>query len=91
MCNLSLTPHSNLEKDNSLNHSCVSPNMGCLEYTNYELRTLFGLKNEGKNVTDNNTIYYHLFILFNFYMPNTIESALSFIINLATGVYRCTC
>ena len=33
MCNLSWTPHSNLEKDNSLNHSCVSPNMGCLEYT----------------------------------------------------------
>ena len=25
MCNLSWTPHSNLEKDNSLNHSCVSP------------------------------------------------------------------
>ena len=23
----------NLEKDNSLNHSCVSPKMGCLEYT----------------------------------------------------------
>ena len=35
MCNLSWTPHSNLEKDNSLkNHSCVSPKMGCLEYTN---------------------------------------------------------
>ena len=33
MCNMSWTPHSNLEKDNSLNHSCVSPNMGCLEYT----------------------------------------------------------
>ena len=32
MCNL-WTPHSNLEKDNSLNHSCVSPSMGCLEYT----------------------------------------------------------
>ena len=32
MCNLSWTPHSNLEKDNSLNHSCVSPSMGCLEY-----------------------------------------------------------
>ena len=28
MCNLSWTPHSNLEKDNSLNHSCVSPKMG---------------------------------------------------------------
>ena len=27
MCNLSLTPHSNLEKDNSLKHSCVSPKM----------------------------------------------------------------
>ena len=26
-------PHSSLEKDNSLNHSCVSPKMGCLEYT----------------------------------------------------------
>ena len=25
---------SNLEKDNSLNHPCVSPKMGCLEYTN---------------------------------------------------------
>ena len=34
MCNLSWTPHSSLEKDNSLNHSCVSPKMGCLEYTN---------------------------------------------------------
>ena len=34
MCNLSWTPHSNLEKDNSLNNSCVSPKMGCLEYTN---------------------------------------------------------
>ena len=33
-CNLSWTPHSSLEKDNSLNHSCVSPKMGCLEYTN---------------------------------------------------------
>ena len=33
MCNLSWTPHSNLEKDNSLNHSCdsVSPKMDCLE------------------------------------------------------------
>ena len=33
ICNLSWTPHSSLEKDNSLNHSCVSPKMGCLEYT----------------------------------------------------------
>ena len=33
MCNLSWTPHSSLEKDNSVNHSCVSPNMGCLEIT----------------------------------------------------------
>ena len=33
MCNLSWTPHSGLEKDNSLNHSCVCPKMGCLEYT----------------------------------------------------------
>ena len=33
MCNLSYTPHSSLEKDNSLNHSCVSPKMDCLEYT----------------------------------------------------------
>ena len=32
MSNLSWTSHSNLEKDNSLNHSCVSPRMGCLEY-----------------------------------------------------------
>ena len=32
MCNL-WTPHSNIEKDNSLNHSCVSPSMGCFEYT----------------------------------------------------------
>ena len=34
--NLSWTPHSSLEKDNSLNHSCVSPSMDCftgLEYT----------------------------------------------------------
>ncbi len=31
--NLSWTPHSSQEKDNSLNHSCVSPSMGCLEYT----------------------------------------------------------
>ena len=37
MCNLPWTPHSSLEKDNSLNHSCVSPKMGCLEYT--QLRT----------------------------------------------------
>ena len=31
MCrpNLSLTPLSNLEKDNSLNFSCVSPRVGC--------------------------------------------------------------
>ena len=34
MCNLSWTPHSSLEKDNSVNHSCVSPKMGRLEYTN---------------------------------------------------------
>ena len=27
MCNLSWTPHSSLEKDNSLNHSYVSPKM----------------------------------------------------------------
>ena len=35
MCNLSWTPYSNLEKGNSLNHSCVSNSrhMGCLEYT----------------------------------------------------------
>ena len=26
-CNLSLSPHSSLVKDNSLNHSCVSPKM----------------------------------------------------------------
>ena len=37
MCNTLLTPHSSLDKDNSLNHFCVSPRMGCLEYT--ELRT----------------------------------------------------
>ena len=33
MCNLSWIPHSSLEKDNSLNHSCVNPKIGCLEYT----------------------------------------------------------
>ena len=33
MCNLTWTPHSNLEKDNRRNHSCVSPSMGCFEYT----------------------------------------------------------
>ena len=27
------TPHSSLEKDNSLNHSSVSPKMSCLENT----------------------------------------------------------
>ena len=32
MCNLSRTPHSSLEKDNSLNQSCFSPKIGCLEY-----------------------------------------------------------
>ena len=32
MCNLSWTPHSSLEKDNSLNHSCVSHRMGDLDY-----------------------------------------------------------
>ena len=32
MCNLSWMPFSSLEKDNSLNHSSVSPGMGCLEY-----------------------------------------------------------
>ena len=26
------SPQSSLEKDNSLNHSCVSPRLGCLEY-----------------------------------------------------------
>ena len=31
MCNLSLTPHSSLEKD-SLNHSRVSRRMSCLAY-----------------------------------------------------------
>ena len=48
MCNLSWTPHSNLEKDNPLSHSCVSPRMGCLEYTtkkkNYELLEVLILK-----------------------------------------------
>ena len=39
MCNLAWTPDSNLEKDNSLNHSCVSHRMDCLEYiTKKELR-----------------------------------------------------
>ena len=33
MCNKSWGPYSSLEKNNSLNHSCVSPKMGCLEYT----------------------------------------------------------
>ena len=33
MCNLSWTPHSSLDNDNSLSHSCVGPKMGCLEYT----------------------------------------------------------
>ena len=33
MCNLSWTSHSSLEKDNSLNLSCVSPRMGLLVYT----------------------------------------------------------
>ena len=33
MCNLSWTPHSSLEKDNSLNNSSVSPRMRCLKYT----------------------------------------------------------
>ena len=37
MCNLSWTPHSSLEKDNSLNHTCVSPSTGCLEYTTKNL------------------------------------------------------
>ena len=32
MCNLSWTPHSSLE-DNYVNHSCVNPKMGCLQYT----------------------------------------------------------
>ena len=32
MYNLSWTPHSSLEKDNSLNHSCVSARMVCLAY-----------------------------------------------------------
>ena len=40
MCNLSWTPHSNLEKDNSL-QSCVSPIMGCLEYTRAVLRLVW--------------------------------------------------
>ena len=30
MCNMSWTLHSSLEKDNTLNHLCVSPRMGCL-------------------------------------------------------------
>ena len=47
MCNLSWTPHSNLEKDNSINHSCVSPKMGCLE----EL-VFFGLRQHGGNTAD---------------------------------------
>ena len=39
---LSWTPHSSLEKDNSLNHSCVSPNnMGCLEYITRKYYLLF--------------------------------------------------
>ena len=29
---VSWTPHSTLEKDNSLNYSCLSPSMGWLEY-----------------------------------------------------------
>ena len=33
MCNITWPPHSSLEMDTSLNHSCVSPSMGCLEYS----------------------------------------------------------
>ena len=32
MCNLSWTPHSNLEKDNSLNHYCVSPKIAAMAH-----------------------------------------------------------
>ena len=32
MCNLSWTPHSSLEKDNSLNHSCGSLRMGYVSF-----------------------------------------------------------
>ena len=32
MCNITWPPHSSLEMDNSLNHSCVI-HIGCLEYT----------------------------------------------------------
>ena len=32
MSNLSWTPHSTPELDNYLNHTCVSPRMGCTEY-----------------------------------------------------------
>ncbi len=31
MCNLSWTPHYSLEKDTSLNYSCVIPKTGCME------------------------------------------------------------
>ena len=40
MCNLSWTPHSNLEKDNSLNHSRVRPRIGCLELWSIGLHNL---------------------------------------------------
>ena len=33
MCNLSWTPNCSLVNANYVNHSHVSPNMGCLEYT----------------------------------------------------------
>ena len=42
--NVSWTPHSNLEKDNSLNHSCVSPKMGCLEYGSFLVRSTNGMR-----------------------------------------------
>ena len=39
MCNLSWNPRSSLEKDNSLNHSCVSHSMLCLEFITKKLGT----------------------------------------------------
>ena len=52
MCNLSWTPHSSLEKDNSLNHYCVSPRMGSLTKNLYMLLAMTQNRSNTKRVRE---------------------------------------
>ena len=66
MCNLLWTPHSSLEKDNSLNHSCVSPKMGCficrVTSPKYEFSTIYTLCSLFQSKIGNNSHHHNYYL-----------------------------